>query len=51
MHVLKKLIYRHEGTFGDDGNVLKLSCGDGCTSLQKKNHWIVHLKIGKFCGI
>lgn len=32
----KKLVYRNEGTFGDDGNVLKLGYGDGCTSLQEK---------------
>lgn len=24
---------RHKGTFGDDGNVLKLDYGDGCGAL------------------
>ena len=23
----------HEGTLGSDGSVLKLDCGDGCTTL------------------
>ena len=36
----------HEGSFGGDGNVLKLDCGDGYSQLYKvNNHWIVHSRI------
>ena len=27
-------IDQHKGSFQCDGNVLKLSCGDGCTTLN-----------------
>lgn len=42
----QKLIYRHEGTFAVDGDILKLVCGDVCTFT--KNRWIVHLKISVY---
>ena len=28
----EKTVNRHKGTLGDDGNVLKLDCGDCCTT-------------------
>lgn len=38
---------RHKRSFGSDGNVLKLDCGDSWTACKDtKNHWIVHLSEG-----
>lgn len=36
---------RHEASLWNDGNVLKLDCGDDCTTLKiyLKNYTIVHL--------
>lgn len=28
-------------TFGDDGNILKLNCGDGCTTINLPKNYLI----------